>query len=210
MNERVLECITYAKRSLVDLVYKAANVEGLGTTFPSTEAIMENLPVTTTRDEVLFILNMRDAYRFLFDNIWYDDNLMFIRELNKIVGANLIYGCGKLRTQNVSIGGTKWKPILPNEAVVLENIKALNTVTDVETRAVAYFCYLCRSQLFIDGNKRVAQLIANKVLIENGIGIFSIPVERLSELKRLLISYYETNDALDLCVFLKTYCIERI
>jgi len=28
-------------------------------------------------------------------------------------------------------------------------------------------------------NKRVAQLIANKILIENNIGIFQIPIERL-------------------------------
>lgn len=210
MEDKVLRCITYAKRNLVDLVYRSANVEGLGTTFPDTEAIIENLPVNTTRDEVIFILNMRDAYRFLFDNIDYDDNLMFIRELNKIAGNNLIYGSGRLRTQNVTIGGTKWIPTIPNEAVVLEDINMLSSVANAETKAVAYFCYLCRSQLFIDGNKRVAQLMANKILIENGVGIFAIPVERLTEFKRLLVSYYEMNDALDLCIFLKTYCIERI
>lgn len=210
MNDNILKCVTYAKRNLVDLIYRSANVEGLGTTFPDTEAILENLPVNTTRDEVIFILNMRDAYRFLFDNIDYDDNLMFIRELNKIAGNNLIYGSGKLRTQNVSIGGTKWVPAIPNEAMVLEDINVLCNVQDAETKAVAYFCYLCRSQLFIDGNKRVAQLMANKILIENGVGIFAIPVERLKEFKRLLVHYYETNDALDLCVFLKTCCIERI
>jgi len=32
-----------------------------------------------------------------------------------------------------------------------------------------YFCYAARTQIFIDGNKRVTQLIANKVLIENDI-----------------------------------------
>ena len=31
--------------------------------------------------------------------------------------------------------------------------------------------------MFIDGNKRVAQLMANKVLVENNIGIFQIPFD---------------------------------
>lgn len=64
--------------------------------------------------------------------------------------------------------------------------------------------------MFVDGNKRVAQLIANKVLIENNIGIFQIPIEKLEEFKTLLIEFYESGNDVEIIDFMKEYCIRRI
>jgi len=64
--------------------------------------------------------------------------------------------------------------------------------------------------LFIDGNKHVAQLIANKVLIENDIGIFQIPIEKLEEFKTLPIEFYESGNDEEIIGFMKEYCIGRI
>lgn len=47
--------VEMAKRLLVDSIWKSANLEGLGTTFPKTEAILANAPTTTKTEEVLFI-----------------------------------------------------------------------------------------------------------------------------------------------------------
>lgn len=209
-TENVLLCIDCAKRELVNSIYTSANIEGLGTTYPNTECILKNMPVMTTRDEVLFILNMRDAWSFLLNNLDYNNCSMLLREFNKISMRGLIFKSGVLRTSNVSIGGTKWIPEIPVDSVVSEDISKINSIDDAETKALVFFCYLCRAQLFYDGNKRVAQLMANKVLIENGIGIFRIPVEMHSKFFELLIEYYETNDARRLIAFLKTYCIRRI
>lgn len=202
--------VTLAKRSLVDSIWKAANVEGLGTTYPNTEAILENLPVTTRRDEVLFILNMRDAWRFLLDNLEYNNCWMLLREFNNIVGRDLIYGCGVLRRHEVSIGGTAWKPEIPVEADVYDSIKRINNIEEDVDRALSYFCYITRAQLFVDGNKRVAQLMANKVLIESGIGVLSIPVSKLIVFKELLVEFYETAESDKLKDFLRTECITYI
>lgn len=209
-TERVKTAVDIAKRMLVDSIWKAANVEGLGTTFSNTEAILENLPVTTKRDEVLFVLNMRDAWRFLLDNLDYNNCWMLIREFNNIVGRDLIYGCGTVRRIEVRIGGTSWKPVIPIESDIYDSISDINKITDPIDKALEYFCYLCRAQLFIDGNKRVAQLMANKVLIENGVGILSIPVEKVCKFKELLIGYYESNDSVLLKEFLKTECIQIV
>ena len=64
--------------------------------------------------------------------------------------------------------------------------------------------------MFIDGNKRVAQLMANKVLIEHNIGIFQIPIEKLEEFKGMLIEYYETGNDAEIIVFMREWCIRRI
>lgn len=53
--------IEMAKRMLADSIWKSANREGLGTTFPKTEAILANAPTTTKTEEVLFVINMKRA-----------------------------------------------------------------------------------------------------------------------------------------------------
>lgn len=125
----------------------------------------------------------------------YPINLMYIRELNKICGNRLIYGSGELRTSNVRIGGSSYIPQIPTQEEVIRKLNELNTMTDPIERAVKTFCYLAKAQLFIDGNKRLAQLVANKILISEGIGILQI--NDADRFKQILVDYYEsTSDRL--------------
>ena len=204
------ETLNFAKRLLVDSIWKSANLEGLGTTFPKTEAILENIPTETKREEVLFIINMKRAWDFLLQNNDYPTCIMLLREYNKIVGDNLFYGNGEIRKSEVFIGGTDWKPSIPLENEIHEKIKELNDIEDVELKALKYFCYVARTQMFIDGNKRVAQLIANKILIENDIGVFQIPVEAIEAFKGLLLRFYEANNDTEIIAFMKEYCVIRM
>lgn len=202
--------IEMAKRLLVDSIWKSANLEGLGTTFPKTEAILANAPTTTRTEEVLFIINMKRAWQFLLDNIDYKNCLALLREYNKITGELLFHYAGEIRTFPVQIGGTSWEPDMPQTGIIIEDLERIEQIPDVELKALKYFCYVARTQMFIDGNKRVAQLIANKVLIENDIGIFQIPIEKLEDFKVLLIRFYETGLDEEIIGFMKEFCIRRI
>lgn len=77
--------IQMAKRLLVDSIWKSANLEGLGTTFPKTEAILANAPTNTRTEEVLFVINMKRAWQFLLDNLDYNNCIALLREYNKVV-----------------------------------------------------------------------------------------------------------------------------
>ncbi len=202
--------IDMAKRLLVDSIWKSANLEGLGTTFPKTEAILANAPTTTKTEEVLFIVNMKRAWQFLLDNLNYDNSLIILREYNKIAGELLFNYAGEIRTIPVQIGGTAWEPEIPQTGIIIDTLKEIEKIEDVEWKALKYFCYVARTQMFIDGNKRVAQLIANKVLIENNVGIFQVPIEKLEEFKRLLIEFYETDNDEEIIGFMKKFCIKRL
>ena len=202
--------IAMAKRLLVDSIWKSANLEGLGTTFPKTEAILANAPTTTKTEEVLFVINMKRAWQFLLDNLAYSNCLALLREYNKIVGELLFSFAGEIRTLPVQIGGTVWEPEMPHSGIIIDCMNEIESIQDVELRALKYFCYDARTQMFIDGNKRVAQLIANKVLIENNIGIFQIPIEKLEEFKTLLLCFYESGDDTEIISFMKENCIVRL
>ena len=127
-----------------------------------------------------------------------------------IVGELLFNYAGEIRTIPVQIGGTAWEPEMPHTGIIMESINEIEQIADIELKALKYFCYIARTQMFIDGNKRVAQLMANKVLIEHNIGIFQIPIEKLEEFKGLLIDFYETGDDVMIIAFMKKYCIKRI
>lgn len=60
----------------------------------------------------------------------------------------------------------------------------------------------------MDGNKRVANLVANKEMIKNGMGIISVPVEKIGEYFNKLIYYYESNDDKDIKTWLYNNCID--
>lgn len=201
--------IAMAKRMLVDSIWKSANLEGLGTTFPKTEAILANAPTTTKTEEVLFVINMKRAWQFLLDNLEYNNCIILLSEFDKIVGELLFSYAGEIRTIPVQIGGTSWEPEMPHTGIIMEAINEIEQIKDVELRSLKYFCYIARAQMFIDGNKRVAQLMANKVLIENNIGIFQIPIEKLEEFKGMLIDFYETGNDIKIIGFMKEYCIRR-
>ncbi len=132
--------IEMAKRLLVDSIWKSANLEGLGTTFPKTEAILANAPTTTKTEEVLFVINMKRAWQFLLDNLAYNNCIMLLREFDKIVGELLFSYAGEIRTIPVQIGGTSWEPEMPHTGIIMDSLKEIELIEDVELRALELKC----------------------------------------------------------------------
>ena len=64
--------------------------------------------------------------------------------------------------------------------------------------------------MFLDGNKRVANLVANKEMIKNGQGIIAVPVEKIGEYFTRLIKYYESNDNSELINWLYDNAIDGV
>ena len=71
----------------------------------------------------------------------------------------------------------------------------------VTERAIDVALYIMHEQLFWDGNKRTANLVANAVLIRHGAGVMSISPSGIAEFNRLLKYYYDTNDDQELKKF---------
>ena len=109
--------IFLAKRNIVDSIWKSANLEGIAVTYPETQAILDGGKVNGLKmDEIVTINNLKHAWYFILENEDVPNNFNILREINKIVGANLIINCGNLRTTPVSVGGTDWKPPFPIES----------------------------------------------------------------------------------------------
>jgi len=202
--------ISLAKRNIVDSIYRAARLEGLGVTFAQTAEIYNGASVKGVAvDEIVAVNNLKHAWQFIFETVDYPMDILYLRQINKEVGAGLIHNAGNIRTGVVSMGGTEWVPEVPDYDTVSNRMQTIlqsdRTVTD---KAITMFLYLCRQQPFFDGNKRTATIAANQILIANGKGIFSIPEKLDEQFKMLLVSYYETNDMEDVKQFLYANCLD--
>lgn len=204
--------ILYAKRNIVDSIYTESRLEGIGVTFPDTNEIYEGRTVAgMSIDDTIKIVNLKHAWQFIFDTVNYPVELKYIKRLNFEIGDKTALNAGVIRTIDVSIGGTEWKPDIPDAHTVKNHIAGiLNSDEPSTKKAIDLMLYIMRSQLFMDGNKRTAQILANKLMIENGCGIISIPVDLHKDFFIKLIEYYETNDSENISEFIYNECITGV
>lgn len=214
LNPNVEQNIDFAKRHLVDTIYKQAILEGVATTFADTESIIQGGKVNNmTSEDILKIVNLKHAWEFILNKnvILSDTNLALLCEINKMVQEGFYYTAGKIRNVPVTIGGTTWKPDLPIESMIKEELEEiLNNEMDKVDTAIELLLYTMKKQIFIDGNKRTSVIYSNHYLISKGKGIIAIPAELTEEFKDLLIPYYEGKDEKRIKEFIKEKCYMSI
>lgn len=202
--------IDFARKHLVDTIYKQAVLEGIATTYADTETIIEGGKVNNmTANDILKVVNLKHAWEFILnkDVITSPTNYALLCEINKFIEEGFYYNAGRIRSTPVSIGGTNWKPEIPIESAIkdeLNDIFKLN-IDDID-KAIEILLYVIKKQIFIDGNKRTAVIFANHYLISKAKGLIVIPNEKVEDYKILLILYYEGKDEKSIKNFLKEFC----
>ena len=205
------ENIFLAKKMLVSSIYSSAKIEGLNVTFPETQTILDGINVSKVKlDDITCILNLRDAWNYVINNIDEEVNLDFICMVNAFVSRNESLEWGKLRSGKVGISGTSYVPSIPLKEEVEKKLKEIMSIENITLRAIKYMLYGMRSQLFWDGNKRTSTIIANKIMINNGKGIILVQEEYILEFNKLLTEYYNTSNDEKIIEFIYNNCIVGI
>ena len=202
--------IFLAKRNIVDYVFKSARLEGIHVTFPETQAIFQGIGVEGVKiDDIIKINNLKRAWNFVFDMLDCLTDFDYMCRLNMIIGGDgSIYGAGKIRAYDVRILGTQWQPQLPFEYDIRNEMMDILKIEPITQRAITLMLWAMRRQIFIDGNKRTAMMMANKEMILGGCGIISIPDSQIKTFYELLIKFYETNDMCQIKEFVYQNCVD--
>ncbi len=210
-NITLEENVFLAKKSIVENIYSNARVEGINITFPETYSIVQGANVARLSiDEIQCVLNLRDAWNYVINNVTDEFNIDFICKVNSFVSRNESLNWGVLRNGRVRISGVEYKPDIPDEEQVKKDINEILKIDNITQRAIKYLLYGMRSQLFWDGNKRTNMICANKIMIENGKGIIRIADKYIEEFNQLLMQFYNTNDDKNITQFIYYNCIEGI
>lgn len=210
LDKRILQNLDFARANMKANIYDQAVLEGVATSFPQTEDIIDNGTVNgMTANDIQKILNLKHAWEFILDSdvIQAKTDYYLLCHIAKLVNEGFFTDGGRIRGVPVTIGGSSYKPPIPIESIVKENITEIleSETTEIDT-AIKLCMYCMKTQVFIDGNKRASVIFANHYLIAHGQGFLVIPEEHVPEFKKKLVAYYEGEDLEVISEFLKKYC----
>lgn len=210
LSARVMLNLDFARANMKANIYDQAVLEGVATTYPQTETIIENGIVSgMTATDVQKILNLKHAWEFILDKdvLSYGTDYYILCHIAKLVNEGFYSDGGRIRGVPVTIGGTSYVPPLPIETIVKENIEAiLQENGDPVDIAIKLCLYCMKTQIFNDGNKRSSVIFANQYMISKGQGLIVIPESHVPEFKRLLVAYYEGRDHGEIMAFMRNTC----
>lgn len=208
LSPRVVMNIDFARSNLKEFIYDQAVLEGIATSFPQTEEIIDNGRVVgVTASDVQKILNLKHAWEFILDSdvLQFSSNYEVLCHIAQLINEGFFTDGGRIRAVPVTIGGSSYKPPLPIESVVKEQINLiLNSNDTVLDRAIKLCLFTMKTQVFKDGNKRSAILFANHLLISHGEGLIVVPEKNTNEFKKLLIAYYEGSNESEIMEFFRS------
>lgn len=195
------------------IIYDQAVLEGVSTTFPDTEAIIENGRINNLKaDDIQKILNLKHAREFILDKdvILAPSTYYLSSYIAKIVNEGFYLDGGRIRGIPVTIGGSAYIPPIPIELVVKEDIDNLvHSDKDKIDIAIELILYVMKTQIYNDGNKRIAVIFGNHYMIANALGLIIILYDKVNEFKEKLILYYEDKDLIAVKEFLKDCWVKQ-
>ncbi len=214
ITPEVLKNLDFARANMKAIIYDQAVLEGIGTTFPQTEDIIDNgLIHGVSTNDVQKIVNLKHAWEFILDEnvIRADSDYYLLCHIARQINEGFYSNGGSIRGVPVSIGGTSYTPPLPIESVVREQLNDIlsSSKSDID-KAIDLCLYTMKTQIFIDGNKRAAVIYANHYLISHAAGLLIISEDDVRAFKDHLIKYYEGKDERSIRRFMKEKSWKKI
>lgn len=212
LSANVVLNIDFARANMKSIIYDQAVLEGVATTFPDTELIIDNGKVNNvSAEDVQKILNLKHAWEFVLDKdvILSETNYYVCQYIARLVNEGFYQQGGRIRAVPVTIGGTSYIPPIPIEHQVKENIdNIIKSSDDVVQVAIELALYVMKTQIFNDGNKRTAIIFANHYLISHAGGLMVVPQNLVPEYKKMLVKYYEGTDEETIKSFMREKCLK--
>ena len=209
LSDRVVLNLDFARSNMKKIIYDQAVLEGVGTTFPDTEAIIDNgIAKIVKVEDVQKIINLKHAWQFILDKdvIQAPSDYYLASYIARLVNEGLlaIPDGGRIRGVPVTIGGSSYIPPMPFEDKVKQDIRDLleSKLDDID-KAIELCLYVMKTQIYNDGNKRTAVIYANHYLISKGQGLLVIDYSKVDEFKKNLVKYYEDKDLVSIKIFLR-------
>ena len=158
LSSDVINNIAFARANMKMNIYDQAVLEGVATSFPQTEEIIDNGKISgVTATDVQKILNLKHAWEFILDRdvIASRSDYYMLSHIARVVNEGFFAEGGRIRGVPVTIGGSSYVPPLPNELDIKEKIREIIEESDEVINTAIKLCLYCmKTQIFLDGNKQ--------------------------------------------------------
>lgn len=205
--DKVLAAGTYAReicqRLLIDLSYHSSRLEGNTYSRLDTQKLVEEgiSAEGKVHEETVMIMNHKEAILFLVENAQdIELNSLTIRNLHHLLSQDLLAnpeGCGNIRTIEVDIGQSTYKPLnnphLLKELFELILVKA-RRIKDPFEQSFFLLVHLSYLQAFEDVNKRTSHLSCNIPFIKENLCPLSFTDVSRDDYTAALLAMYDKNN----------------
>ncbi|TAH42327.1 MAG: Fic family protein [Bacteroidetes bacterium] len=188
------------ERFAIDLSWKSSQIEGNTYSLLETERLLKEKETAAgkTKDEAVMLLNHKAALDFIIANPSYVKKMTvsIIEDIHSILIKDL--GISRnIRNSMVGITGTNYKP-LDNEFQIKESLEdmciVVNEKENIFERALLVLVLISYIQPFADGNKRMARIISNAILMNNNFCPISFRTVDSIDYKKAMLIFYEQNN----------------
>ena len=184
----------------IDLSWKSSQIEGNTYSLLETERLLRERQTAAgkSKEEAIMLLNHKDALDFILANPDYLERLTIshIEDIHSLLIKDMNVD-RNIRTRRVGITGTNYRP-LDNEFQIREALQQtcdlINSRSNVFEKALFALVLLSYIQAFNDGNKRIARITSNAILIANGYCPISFRTVDSIDYKKAMLLFYEQNN----------------
>ena len=160
----------FAKMNLTRLVFTNSRFEGVNTTLSQTQTIIDGLGVDGVPiDDINVIVQLKRAWQYII-NEDRPVSLRVMKNINSVVAKMDSLAPGELRNGSGFVATLRGDFVPPDvdeqaEEKYLQELLE-NKDKSATEKSIELMYHLMRNQIFWDGNKRTATLIANKYMID--------------------------------------------
>lgn len=188
------------ERLAIDLSWKSSQIEGNTYSLLETERLLKEKETAAgkSKEEAVMLLNHKEAIDFIIENPDY----LFPLSVSKIenIHSILIKELAvdrNIRKSRVGISGTNYRPI-DNEFQIKEALSLtcdlINKKENVFEQAFLALILISYIQPFVDGNKRIARIVSNAILINHKYCPISFRTVDSIDYKKAMLLFYEQNN----------------
>lgn len=204
----------FARMNFTNLVHTNARFEGIHTTLPQTQTIIDGLGVDgISIDDINTIVQIKRGWAFITEND-SEITLDLEKQINAIVAKNDSLAPGEFRTGQGGVDIGSDEHFTPDDVELDKEHDFLRSLltsgkstTEISLRLMYHNM---RGQLFWDGNKRTATLVANKYMIDNGAGLINVPLDLWPKWNELISIYYKTGNVDEILIWTYKNAIQGI
>lgn len=189
------------ERLTIELSWKSSQMEGNTYSLIDTEILIKDRVEAKghKKEEAIMILNHKNAIDYIFSNKekFKKIDLFQIEKVHDLLVRDMGVKSG-IRTGKVRIIGTRYTPMenrIKITKIMHDAIERINLLASPFSKALASILMISYIQPFEDGNKRVARMLGNAVLLVNNICPLSYRSVNEADYKKGILLFYEQNSA---------------
>ena len=158
----------FARKNLVRLIFTNSRFEGLTTTLPQTQTIVDGMSAAgVSIDDTNVIVQLKRGWQYIINE-------------NKMLSLDIELKMHLLLTGYGFRDNLNYK----QEEKFFDGL--MHSDTSITDKAMTLMYHNMRNQLFWGGNKRTATLAAIKLMIDHGAGLINVPLDKWDHWNKLI------------------------